>query len=182
MTNQWYYGRGADVSGPVSSQELFDLAVCGKVIPTDTIWRDDNETGVPAAKVKNLFPITHAGSTALPAAMAAPEVPKSSPEIAYQAPSTKENVDLPAPPPQPAINTPAIVQAPAARQARASAGTGAVIVSQDGKIVKFRGKCTTCGREDTSWKSIAIPRGTTRASFFCSKCRKRRDIEIHGHH
>ena len=57
MTNQWYYGRGADISGPVSSDELIDLAANGKVIPTDTIWRDDIETGVPADRVKNLFPL-----------------------------------------------------------------------------------------------------------------------------
>ena len=73
-----------------------------------------------------------------------------------------------------------IVKPPPTRNARATVGKGAVILGQDGKTVKFRGKCTTCGREDTSWKTIAIPRGAIRASFFCAKCRKKRDIEIYG--
>jgi hypothetical protein len=62
------------------------------------------------------------------------------------------------------------------------AGKGVVIVGQDGATVKYRMKCSTCGREESSWKSIAIPRGTTRTGFFCPKCRKRRDGEIHGYH
>ena len=64
----------------------------------------------------------------------------------------------------------------------AVAGKGAVIVSQDGATVKYRMKCTTCGHEDASWKSIPIPHGTARSGFFCRKCRKRRDAEIHGYH
>jgi hypothetical protein len=55
-----------------------------------------------------------------------------------------------------------------------------MIVGQDGTNVKYRMKCTGCGYEDTSWKTVAITRGTTRLSFFCPKCRRRRDGEIHG--
>jgi hypothetical protein len=66
--------------------------------------------------------------------------------------------------------------------ARAVAGKGAMIIGQDGKTVKFRMKCTTCGKEDSSWKSIAIPHGVARAGFYCAKCRKRRDAEIYGYH
>ena len=57
---------------------------------------------------------------------------------------------------------------------------GAVIVGKDGTNVKFRMKCTACGHEDSSWKTMRITRGTTRSSFYCPKCRKRRDAEIHG--
>jgi hypothetical protein len=88
----------------------------------------------------------------------------------------------PAEPAAAAAVPPVVVPAPAKKGGRATAGKGAVIVGQDGATVKYRGKCATCGREDASWKSIAIPRGTTRASFFCPKCRKRRDVEIHGYH
>ena len=52
----------------------------------------------------------------------------------------------------------------------------------DGKTVKFRMKCTICGKEDSSWKSISIPRGMARSSFFCPKCRKRQDCELQGVH
>src|SRR5688572_9956132 len=56
MTRQWYYGRGAEITGPVSDRELFDLAGGGHILPTDTVWRDQIESGVPASRVKNLFP------------------------------------------------------------------------------------------------------------------------------
>jgi transcription elongation factor Elf1 len=61
------------------------------------------------------------------------------------------------------------------------AGKGAVIVGQDGTTVKYRKKCTTCGHEDSSWRSIPITRGTTRVSYFCPKCRRTCAVEIHGH-
>lgn len=159
MTSQWYYGRGSDISGPVTDRELFDLAARGEIVPTDTVWRDEIEEGVRAGIVKDLFPVGESPVPAAEAPVALTEVP----EVAKAA--------EPAPTP--------LVPAPA-RSGRASAGKGAVILSQDGKTVKFRGKCTTCGREESSYKSIPIPRGTTRAGFFCTKCRKRRDVEIHG--
>lgn len=139
MSDLWFYGRGADISGPVSMPELSALVAGGGVLPTDTVWRDGVEEGVPAANVPDLFP------NASPAPMAG-------------------------------------TRAAPAKNARATAGKGVVIMGQDGKTVKYRGKCTTCGHEDSSWKTIAIPRGTTRIGFFCPKCKKRRDGEIHGYH
>jgi GYF domain 2 len=135
MADLWFFGRGSDIDGPVSGSELSQLAATGKVLPTDTIWQDGNEDGIPAAQVPNLF---------RPAVAAAPRlsVPKTG---------------------------------------RAVAGKGVVIIGQDGTTVKYRLKCTTCGQEDASWKSIPIPRGMARAGFFCPKCRKRRDGEIHGY-
>jgi hypothetical protein len=70
----WFYGRGADISGPVTGPELTDLAMAGTVLPTDTIWQDGVEDGVPAETVDNLFG-TRGGPVALrPAApvLAAP--------------------------------------------------------------------------------------------------------------
>jgi hypothetical protein len=156
MTSQWYYGRESEISGPVTDRELFDLAARGEIDPTDTIWRNDIEAGVRASNVKYLFPVAD-----VPVPVALNEVPEV-PKAAEPVPKT--------PVPAPA----------AAKSGRATAGKGALILSQDGKTVKFKGKCTTCGREETSYKSIPIPRGTTRAGFFCTKCRKRRDVEIHG--
>ena len=138
MVDQWFYGRGADITGPVSGPELAALAAAGTVQPTDTVWRDGVEDGVPAGQVPDLF------------AAAAP--PAAAP-TGYRAPTTR---------------------------GRAVAGKGATIVGQDGATVKFRMKCTTCGKEDSSWKSIPIPRGVTRTGFYCIKCRKRRDVEIYG--
>ena len=139
MSDLWFYGRGEDISGPVSMPELTGLVAAGGVLPTDTIWKDGVEEGVPAAQVPELFP------AAAPAQMAG-------------------------------------TRAAPAKNARATAGKGVVLMGQDGKTVKFKGKCTTCGHEDNNWKTIPIPRGTTRTGFFCSKCKKRRDGEIHGYH
>jgi hypothetical protein len=170
MTSQWYYGRGSDITGPVSDKELFDLAVCGLVLPSDTVWRDAIEAGVLAGKVKNLF---GAGASGVKATVASGVEldPMALEELAPAAAPIHEVQSL-APP--------TVASPPPARLGRASAGKGAIIVGQDGKNVKYRGKCTTCGREDSSWKSIPIPRGTLRSAFFCTKCRKRRDVEIHG--
>lgn len=63
---------------------------------------------------------------------------------------------------------------------RAVAGLGAVICGQDGKTVRFTKKCTTCGKEDRSTSTATIVRGTMRTGFFCPKCRRRRQVEIHG--
>jgi GYF domain 2 len=154
MTHEWYYGRGADITGPVSRRELADLAAGGHLLPTDTVWRDGVEEGAPADQVEYLFSA---------AALIAAGTP-----------------DAPAKPSATVGAAPAIV-APPRKTGRAVAGKGAVLVGQDGATVKYRGKCTTCGREDASWKSIAIPRGTHRSSFFCAKCRKRRDVELYGY-
>lgn len=70
--------------------------------------------------------------------------------------------------------------APVVRKARAIAGKGCVIVGQDGKTVKFRGKCITCGYEAAGYQSMNIPRGAHRTTFFCNKCRKVKDVELQG--
>jgi hypothetical protein len=65
-------------------------------------------------------------------------------------------------------------------QGRATAGKGAIIVGQDGTNVQFRKKCTTCGHEDNCRSRMPIRQGTTKVGFYCSKCRKRREVEIQG--
>ena len=159
MHDRWYYGRGSDITGPVSGRELFDLAHAGTVILTDTIWQEGNETGVAAGTVKNLFPIALlVNDNAIPTFIlnVSPEIEVAPPEIN----------------PIPRVEP---------KKARATAGKGVVLVGQDGKTVKYRMKCTVCNHEDPSWKSIAIPRGTHRTNFYCPKCRKKRDCEINGY-
>jgi len=183
MRSQWFYGRGSDIIGPVSGGELAELAASGTVLPSDTVWREGRESGVPAAKVRNLFPapvhaalpslaavqVTNAGPVALTTAGPSVRLPGAP---ANGDPASADSASLLplVPPPAPA------------KSARATAGKGTVIIGQDGKTVKFRMKCTICGKEDSSWKSLPIPRGTVRSSFFCPKCRKRQDVEVHGIH
>ena len=57
---------------------------------------------------------------------------------------------------------------------------GAVLVSQDGAMMKIKKKCGICGRGDTSVTSLAIPSGCARMGYYCPKCRKNQPIEIQG--
>jgi GYF domain 2 len=55
MTVQWYFGRGADITGPLTGRQLSHLAASGDVLPSDTVWQEGVEMGVRAGKVRNLF-------------------------------------------------------------------------------------------------------------------------------
>jgi hypothetical protein len=124
------------------------------------IWREGVEAGVRASTVKNLFQVS-----------ITPVSPAQLPPDLSQV-DTRTDVVAATVPVKALQNVP--------RLGRATPGKGAIILSQDGKTVKYKGKCTICGREESSYKSIPIPRGTARVGFFCAKCRKRRDVEIHG--
>jgi len=56
MSQQWYYGRSGQHSGPISSQALKELANCGKLLPSDLVWKDGLSEWVEAKKIKGLFP------------------------------------------------------------------------------------------------------------------------------
>ena len=147
MIDQWYYWRGDDVLGPVSGVELAKLGSTGGIEPSDTVWREGYEHGVPAGRVKNLFPPTP-----------------------MEAATIEVKADVP----------PAGRAMPAPKKARAVAGKGTVIMGQNGKTVRFKMKCTTCGHEDSSIRSVNITRGSMRTNFHCSKCRKVRPTEMNG--
>jgi uncharacterized protein DUF4339 len=68
----------------------------------------------------------------------------------------------------------------AVRKRRAVAVSGAVLVSQDGVMVRYRKKCFKCGQEDGTTNSMAIGIGVTRVGFFCRTCKKMRDAQIQG--
>lgn len=175
MIDQWYYGRGTDITGPVTGRELSALAVSGEIIVTDTIWQEGNENGVKASRVRHLFPVASAViDIVTPVAVAISTV---EPAIVAVAVPVAPVVDPTVAPPLEAFSP---VQRQVPKNARATAGKGVVIVGQDGKTVKYKMKCSVCGYEDSSWKSIQIPRGVHRTTFYCTKCRKKRDGEIHG--
>lgn len=195
MSNGWYYARDAKKIGPVSPQQLKDLADAGTILATDTIWKEGNEQGVRASRVKNLFaPIVAAA--ALPALEEA-EMPTLAPLVPYVKP---EEVDVSAfaalppasaPPVLVAENSvaaykpkgPAGPGAPASQPKPASKGRavalrGADIVSQDGTQARYRMKCETCKHQDSSCHALTITSKTFKKSFFCPKCRKRREVTI----
>jgi ribosomal protein L33 len=199
--------------GPCSGQRLKELAACGRILPTDTVWKEGIEKGVTANKVKNLFravpispardavpvakaPLVPPPATVAPAvlAAAAPPCPVVEPDPIGPGTDVLAVEAAPAPPPAPVavaaepnpgreVSTPPSVSSWGShqtRKGRATAGRGAVLVGQDGVNVKFRKKCTACGHADSSWTTMPIRNGVMRIGFYCPKCRKHRDVEVHG--
>ncbi len=66
------------------------------------------------------------------------------------------------------------------RKSRATAVRGAVLIGQDGEMVQYKKKCTRCGTEESTRSTMRITIGTSRAQFFCPKCRKMSDVLIQG--
>jgi hypothetical protein len=177
MADQWYYTHGDDKVGPFSGRQLKELADAGKILPTDTVWKEGVEMGVLARKVKNLFPA--AGPSEPPAAQPAPaaETTPAAPDepvpqsLADEPESRSEEPVTAAKKPNPQQNQP---------RGHAIALKGAIIVSQDGFRVHFRKKCTTCGHEDAARSSLPIRNTTTQISYFCPKCKRVRPVLIQG--
>lgn len=55
MAQRWYYARGGQKIGPVTSQELRYLAASGALQPTDLVWVEGNDRGKEARSVVGLF-------------------------------------------------------------------------------------------------------------------------------
>jgi hypothetical protein len=178
MIDQWYYWHDAEVLGPFSGKQLFDLAAAGQIIPTDTVWKDGVEAGVQASRVQHLF------STVPGSELPVPTVVQATPGALTAATVPADSAGKPAevaPPvaPEPIQRWDGVNNSKGGK-ARAVAGAGAVIVGQDGKNVKFLMKCTTCSFQSSTWKTIPITRGTTKVAFYCNKCRKQKQAEVNG--
>ncbi len=68
MSQEWYYSRHGQQSGPVDMAELQRLAAAGELSPGDLLWKAPETAWIPAAQLPELaFPqtVTPAGSTAL---------------------------------------------------------------------------------------------------------------------
>lgn len=69
---------------------------------------------------------------------------------------------------------------PAERPKRGSAAAlkNAEIAGQDGVEARYRMMCKECGTKDASCRTVKISNKTTKANYFCPKCRKRREVII----
>ena len=56
MASEWYYSHDGERHGPVSTDQLKELAAAGKLGVEDLVWKDGMQDWVPAGKVKNLLP------------------------------------------------------------------------------------------------------------------------------
>lgn len=180
MADAYYFTRDDLRRGPYSAREMRKLAASGDILQTDTVWRTGLRVGTKAERIPNLFPptVTEPAPALVPSLeeVAVSEVVPVMPEPVVTAAALEEPVaETPSAPPVKALayETPA-------RKGTARAGKGATIVGQDGVNVKFKKKCTTCGFEAPSWQTSPIRNGVIRAVFFCIKCKKSREVEVHG--
>jgi hypothetical protein len=193
MADQWFYAHGGEKQGPFSTGKLQELAATGAILRTDTIFKQGVLKGSLATKVKHLFPPGLA--TALPVDPTSPpsDGPSSLPPPAAT-PSPDEASSAAAPEPQEHKTTvdlgrsaltaftvpPSAPPAIKPRKKTATAGEGAIIISQDGSSVSYRKKCKKCQYENNSRNTMPIRSGTTRSTFFCPKCKKIQSVAIHG--
>lgn len=84
MAAAWYYVKGEERKGPVSSADLKTLATSGELLPDDLVWKEGMEDWRPASDLKGLFPEQPAA--AIPAA-AAPATSEPAPQPAAPAPA-----------------------------------------------------------------------------------------------
>ena len=188
VVHEYYLTRGDRKFGPFSAAQLRGVAASGQLRPKDTVWREGLARPVLVSRLTNLSPApprvdaaAPAGTPALPSAPDQPgpeavsagagPVPVAVPfQFCATAPPGKAapSAGLPARPPEPV------------RKRRAVAVKGAILVSQDGQSVHYRKKCTQCGHEDGCRSTMPIGNGTTRTHFFCTKCRKSREVILQG--
>jgi hypothetical protein len=70
---QWYYAQQGHRCGPVSPEQLKQLAVSGQLQPSDSVWREGMAQWAAASQVRGLFPAATHPSPGLPPS--APAVP-----------------------------------------------------------------------------------------------------------
>jgi hypothetical protein len=189
MSQQWYYGQEGHKVGPCTAQQLRDLASAGKIILSDTIWKEGTDQGMLANRVKNLFPAPPGPSPSSTVALAdsgpaVQEQPVAEGQAESSTSAPEQPVQEAAAETAPANTVTAPYQAGAdkkpVKKPRAMAIIGAKIFGQDGMTVQFKKICTKCGHEDASRSTIKIRTGITRVPFYCPKCRKPRDVAIQG--
>jgi uncharacterized membrane protein YhaH (DUF805 family) len=56
MATEWFYSRGGNQVGPVSSAELRACAERGTLLPDDWVWKQGMTDWVPARRINGLFP------------------------------------------------------------------------------------------------------------------------------
>jgi hypothetical protein len=67
MARQWYYSQNGKQQGPVSVEQLKQLAQSGALLPTDLLWADGFREWRPASAAKGLvFPETRTASKPVP--------------------------------------------------------------------------------------------------------------------
>ena len=100
MADQWYYKQNNEQHGPVSTEQLKQLASRGQIQPTDLICKQGTDQWIPAGRVKGLLP---ASSSKLPSVQAVDEsdTPPPVPRTRPKTPASPVADDSDTPPPVP---------------------------------------------------------------------------------
>ena len=61
---KWFYGRGGQQTGPVSSIEMRELVMRGQITPTDMVWREGMPNWIPAHQAADILPPSQAAAPA----------------------------------------------------------------------------------------------------------------------
>ncbi len=91
MAHQWYYAQGGERKGPVSDQQLKELAASGELSPDDAVWAEGMGRWVKARSISGLFLPKSATPPPLPipkppVSTATPAVPPIQPARSAEAP------------------------------------------------------------------------------------------------
>ena len=71
MASEWYFTKNGQRHGPITSQQLKELAAKGELGPADLVWKEGMPQWVPASKVKGLMP-SSAAVTSKPTSPSSP--------------------------------------------------------------------------------------------------------------
>mgnify|MGYP003647918867 CR=1 FL=1 len=87
--SEWYYAQGNDKHGPVSSKQLKQLALTGKLLPTDLVWKEGASDWKPASLINGLFP--EEKQSPAPALPKTPPIPPA--KVAPNAPASANGTE-----------------------------------------------------------------------------------------
>jgi len=71
--SQWYYSKDNQQQGPVSPEQLKQLAVSGQLQPNDLVWKEGMSQRVEGRKIKGLFPV----APITPSPQSPPNIPQA---------------------------------------------------------------------------------------------------------
>jgi hypothetical protein len=82
---QWHYSKDGHQQGPVSAEQLKQLASSGQLQPTDLVWKEGMAQWAEAGRVKGLFPVAAVATSCpppIPATSSPPSPAKPSTNVA----------------------------------------------------------------------------------------------------
>lgn len=66
MAQEWHYAKDGERHGPISAEELKQLATAGDLLPSDLVWTEGKDEWKPASVIKGLFPKDESSKTGPP--------------------------------------------------------------------------------------------------------------------